>query len=109
MKGKARFWISLAFASYVLVQTPFFRTRAQESNGPGGPDPREIPVPRIKTPMGILPGVNELRVRKDLPDVMVMNDGAKVTNRLQWEKRREEMRRILPTTRSDRCRRLRET
>ncbi len=40
-----------------------------------GPDPREIPVPRIKTPMGILPGVTELPVRKDLPDIMVMNDG----------------------------------
>jgi len=45
--------------------------------------------------MGILPGVNELPVRKDLPDVMVMNDGARVTNRLQWERRREEMKRIL--------------
>lgn len=45
--------------------------------------------------MGVLPGVNELPVRKDMPDVMVMNDGTKVTNRRQWEKRRQEMRRIL--------------
>ncbi|HEV2687938.1 MAG TPA: hypothetical protein VGV35_05265, partial [Bryobacteraceae bacterium] len=54
-----------------------------------------IPVPRIKTQMGILPGVTELPVRKDLPDIMVMNDGTRVTNRRQWEKRRAEMKRIL--------------
>ena len=29
----------------------FFAASAQETNGP---DPREIPVPRIKTPMGTL-------------------------------------------------------
>ena len=59
------------------------------------PDPREIPVPRIKTPLGTLPGVSELPVRKELPDVLTMNDGTKITNRRQWEKRREEMKRIL--------------
>jgi hypothetical protein len=60
-----------------------------------GPDPREIPVPRIKTALGTLPGVNELPIRSELPDVMVMNDGKKVTTRAQWEKRREETKRIL--------------
>ncbi len=60
-----------------------------------GPDPKEIPIPAIRTKMGVLPGVNELPVRKDMPDVLVMNDGSKVTTRGQWEKRREEMRRIL--------------
>ena len=60
-----------------------------------GPDPREIPVPRIKTPMGALPGVAELPVRKEMPDVMVMKDGTRVTTRAQWAKRREEMKRIL--------------
>ena len=69
----------------------FFAASAQVD----GPDPREIPVPRIKTPMGTLPGVSELPIRKDLPDVLVMNDGTKVTNRRQWEKRREEMKRFL--------------
>ena len=52
-------------------------------------------MPRIKTPMGTLPGVSALPVRKDLPDIMVTNDGTKVTNRRQWEKRREEMKRTL--------------
>jgi hypothetical protein len=30
-----------------------------------------------------------------MPDVLVMNDGTKVTTKQQWEKRREEMRKIL--------------
>jgi len=60
-----------------------------------GPDPREIPVPPIKTPMGKLPGVNELPVRKEMPDVLTMNDGTKVTTAEQWKKRREEMQNIL--------------
>jgi len=62
---------------------------------PNGPDPHEIPVPRIETPFKRLPGVNDLPVRKDLPDVMVMNDGTRVTTRAQWNMRRQEMRRIL--------------
>jgi len=62
---------------------------------PDGPDPHEIPVPRIETPVKRLPGVNDLPVRKDLPDVMVMNDGTRVTTRAQWNIRRQEMRRIL--------------
>jgi hypothetical protein len=45
--------------------------------------------------MGILPGVTELPARKDLADIMVMNDRTKVTNRRQCEMRREEMKRIL--------------
>ncbi len=76
-------------AAYLLVS--FLAATAQVD----GPDPREIPVPRIKTPLGTLPGVKDLPVRKDLPDVLMMNDGTKVTNRKQWEKRREEMKRIL--------------
>ena len=60
-----------------------------------GPDPREIPLPRIQTKLGELPGVKELPVRKEMPDVLAMNDGTRVTTRQQWEKRRREMRRIL--------------
>lgn len=69
--------------------------RAQDATGSSGPDPREIPVPRIKAPMGILPGVKELPVRKEMPDPMRMNDGTRVTAIRQWQKRRSEMRRIL--------------
>src|SRR5688572_12203572 len=60
-----------------------------------GPDPREIPVPRIAAPLGALPGVKELPARAAMPDVMVMNDGTRVTTRRQWEARRQEMRRLL--------------
>ena len=70
--------------------------RAQDNAGsPIGPDPREIPIPRIVTPIGNLPGVKDLPVRKEMPDVMVMNDGTNVTTPQQWKKRREEMKRIL--------------
>jgi hypothetical protein len=45
---------------------------AQETGPATGPDPREIPVPRIKTSYGTLPGVRELPIRKEMPDVLVM-------------------------------------
>jgi hypothetical protein len=60
-----------------------------------GPDPAEIPLPPIHTGLGVLPGVTELPVRREMPAVLVMNDGTRVTTRKQWAKRREEMRRIL--------------
>ncbi|HZO51268.1 MAG TPA: hypothetical protein VFB63_01060, partial [Bryobacteraceae bacterium] len=59
------------------------------------PDPREIPVPPIRTKMGKLPGVNDLPPRKEMPDVMVMNNGTRVTTPKQWRKRREEIRQTL--------------
>jgi hypothetical protein len=36
-----------------------------------GLNPREIPVPGIKTAIGVLPGVKQLLVRKELPDPLV--------------------------------------
>jgi hypothetical protein len=68
---------------------------AQQTAPATGPDPREIPLPRIKTSLGTLPGVRELPIRKEMPDVMVMNNGEKITSQKQWKKRREEMKRIL--------------
>ena len=55
----------------------------------------EILPPEIKTALGTLPGVNDLPVRTELPDVMTMNDGTKVTTKEQWAQRREEMKKIL--------------
>ncbi len=69
--------------------------QAQDPGAVVGPDPREIPIPRIKTPIGTLPGVRQLPVRKEMPDVMTMNNGKKVTTPKQWQKRREEMKKIL--------------
>ena len=73
-----------------LAQSP-----AKEGAPAPGPDPHEIPVPRIAAPLGTLPGVNELPARTAMPDVMVMNGGTRVTTRRQWEARRQEMRRLL--------------
>jgi len=78
----------------LLVAVPWTALVAQEAPV-RGPDPKEIPLPRIQTPLGTLPGVKHLPVRKELPDIMVMNNGTRVTTRAQWEKRREEMKRIL--------------
>jgi len=69
--------------------------QTQSTDAANGPDPREIPLPRIAAPLGNLPGVSELPTRSAMPDVMVMNDGTRVTTPRQWEARRQEMRRIL--------------
>jgi hypothetical protein len=87
MKNSGRVSVLFAFACILS-------TSAHAQNPPGA-DPREIPLPRIKTPMGDLPGVVALPVRKDLPDIMVMNSGARVTTPRQWQQRRGEMKRIL--------------
>src|SRR5689334_5394441 len=39
--------------------------------------------------------VKDLPVQTNLPDVMTMSDGSKVTTVKQWRKRREEMKEIL--------------
>ena len=71
-------------------------TVAVQGPAPGeGPDPREIPVPPIKTSMGTLPGVAELPLRAEMPDVLTTSDGRKVTTPAEWTKRRAEMRRVL--------------
>lgn len=88
-----RRYILAAIAACVGLGSLTAILRAQAAGA--GPDPREIPLPRINTPLGVLPGVAQLPVREEMPDVMVMNDGTKVTTPRQWEKRREEMKRIL--------------
>ncbi len=42
-----------------------------------------------------MPGVKDLPVRAELPDVFTMNNGAKVKTLAQWTKRREEIKKIL--------------
>lgn len=73
-----------------LAQTP----RA-DAGDRAGADRREIPVPRITTRLGTLPGVHELPARPAMPDVLVMSDGTRVTTPRQWQARRQEMRRLL--------------
>jgi hypothetical protein len=59
---------------------------AHETGLATGPDPREISVPRIKTVLGTMPGVRELPVRKEMPDVMMMSNGLKISSPQQWNK-----------------------
>jgi hypothetical protein len=60
-----------------------------------GPDPKAIPVPEIKNSLTPLPTVDQLPDRPDMPDIMTMNNGQKVTTPEQWKQRREEMKQIL--------------
>ncbi len=76
---------ALLLAATCLAQAP----------APEGPDPHEIPIPRIQGPLGNLSGVDRLPVRKEMPDVLMMDDGTKVTTRAQWQKRREQIKRTL--------------
>ena len=77
------------------TQLPGARAYAQDVPPISGPDPREIPVPTILTSLGTMPGVDALPDHPEMPDVLVMNDGTKVTTPEQWARRREEMKRIL--------------
>ena len=79
----------------VLLGACVLTAQAGQAPAPGRPDPREIPVPAIETPMGRLPGVGELPARPEMPDVTVMNDGTRVTAPPQWRNRRVEIRRTL--------------
>src|SRR5690348_11187566 len=60
-----------------------------------GPDPKEIPLPPIETAMGKMPGATELPTREAMPEVLTTNDGSRVSTVAEWQKRREEMKRIL--------------
>ncbi len=59
------------------------------------PDPKEIPLPIIKTSMKAMPGVDQLPDHPEMPDVMTLNNGQKVKTPKQWEQRRKEMTEIL--------------
>ena len=52
-------------------------------------------IPQNKAARGTFPDVNDLPVRKEMPEVMTMNDGTRVTTIEQWRQRREEMKQIL--------------
>lgn len=86
---------------YTRTMTPSFRVAAlvltaacAAGTAAQSPSPR-VPVPPIATSLGTLPGVADLPVRPDMPDVMTMEDGRTITSPDQWVRRREEMRRIV--------------
>src|SRR6476661_4404580 len=55
------------------------------------PDPKEIPLPVIKTSQKPMPGVDQLPNRPEMPAVMTLNNGQKVKTPKQWEQRKAEM------------------
>jgi hypothetical protein len=83
--------IAIATITAAITAVSLAQTNAPSS----GPDPKEIPVPEIRTELGSMPGVKDLPAHDELPDPMVMNDGTRVTTPEQWKRRRAEMRRIL--------------
>lgn len=86
--------LTIAMASPLL-----FAAQAPEPAASGPipprPDPKEIPLPVIKTSMTPMPGVDQLPDRPQMPDVMTLNDGHKVKTLKQWRARRDEMIRTL--------------
>lgn len=88
-------WLVLLAAGLAVCGLPTTSARPQGPGGPNGPDPREIPLPAIRTSLPDLPGVKDLPGRPEMPDVLTMNDGKRVTTPEQWRRRREEMKRIL--------------
>jgi hypothetical protein len=58
---------------------------------PGGPDPREIPVPPIRTAFPEQPGPGRLPSSPELPEVLVRRDGSRVTSAHEWPARRAEI------------------
>jgi Glycosyl hydrolases family 28 len=92
MKATQSTFLGAAFACVLATGMVAFQAPTPRVEGR---DPREIPVPPIKTPIGTLPGVNELPVRTEMPDILTSSDGTKVTTPAQWTKRRAELRRIL--------------
>ncbi len=96
MKIRCWNWLSTLTLIATVVLIGSYLTAAAQSSAPAvGPDPKEIPIPPIKTNLGTMPGVKDLPARPDLPDVMTMNDGTKVKTPAQWQKRREEIKKIL--------------
>jgi hypothetical protein len=88
-------WRSVIYIASAVGIIAFHRPAAGQDGKGSRPDPGEIPVPAIETALGKMPGVNDLPVRSEMPDVLTMNDGTRVTSIEQWNKRRDEMKRIL--------------
>ena len=97
MRISPKFYGVLAFAAIAVVvsgQAPPSEPAPRAAILPR-PDPKEIPLPVIKTSMAPMPGVDQLPSRPEMPDVMTLNNGQKVKTAKQWELRRAEMERTL--------------
>ncbi len=79
----------------VLMPACTIYAQTASSNIPMRPDPKEIPVPPIRTGMPDMPGVDQLPDRPAMPDVMTLDNGQRVKTLKQWQERRAEMKRTL--------------
>jgi hypothetical protein len=61
----------------------------------GEPDPREIPVPPIKTNLAPLPGPAALPPQTALPDPLLKSDGTRIASVEAWKKHRAQIRHTL--------------
>ena len=87
---------SLAAAGVMLIgQAPQPIEPATREPILSRPDPREIPLPVLKTDMKPMPGVDRLPTRTEMPDVMKLNNGQTVKTVKQWDQRRAEMMKTL--------------
>jgi hypothetical protein len=77
----------ILFAAVTVVAIGLYlnATKAQSSNSDAS----------TKAVTSAMPAANDLPVRKEMPDLITMNDGTKITTVAQWRLRREEMKRIL--------------
>jgi hypothetical protein len=85
---------AIATAGIVIAQAPPAEP-AQRAPILPLPDPKEIPLPIIKTSQTPMPGVDKLPTRTEMPDVMTLNNGQKVKTPKQWDERRKEMTKTL--------------
>lgn len=82
-------------AACLLTSCVLWSHASAASPASESPTPTEIPIPPIVTAAAPRPGVDALPAISELPDVLVFNDGTKVTTAEQWRARREELKRTL--------------
>ena len=87
-----KFLALAAFATVLVAQAP--EPDPAKKITPR-PDPNEIPLPVLASPLPAMPGVDKLPTRTEMPDIMTMNNGKKVKTPADWQKRRVEMKEIL--------------
>ena len=70
-----KFLALAAFATVLVAQAP--EPDPAKKITPR-PDPNEIPLPVLPSPLPAMPGVDKLPTRTEMPDIMTMNNGKKV-------------------------------
>jgi len=79
----------------LLILSPSPHLPAQLANPPLTPDSREIPIPPITTSLIPLPAPDALRLRPELPDILLSENGTRITSAAQWPARRAKLRELL--------------